>query len=390
MSETINLQAVITAKDNGYTKAMQNAEKASEQLRNTTELTSTSISKASAVGNLAASAIQKAFSAITSSIGSAVSRLDTMNNFPKVMESLGYTSDEATSSINKLSDGINGLPTTLDGIVSSTQTLTASLGDLEKGTDSAIALNDMFLSGGQGAEAASRALTQYNQILAKGKVDQQSWNTLVEVAPAQMQQLAQSLLGASAGQKDLYAAVQAGTISVDEMNEAVIKLDQEGSDSFKSFAEQAQAATGGIGTAWTNIHSAITKGVANVIDAVDKAAQAADLPSISESLNMVKQAINNFFSAATTVASNITSAVAPAFKFLGDNIQTVVTVAGTLVAGITAIKVVNTAKAQIDKFSDALKASKDKISAYSTALKNYGNQSEAVKNAEEQRRKATQ
>ena len=149
MSETINLQAVISVKDSGYTKAMQNAEKASEQLRNTTELTTSSISKASAVGSLAASAIQKAFSAITSSIGSAVSRLDTMNNFPKVMQSLGYTSDEATASINKLSDGINGLPTTLDGIVSSAQTLTASLGDLEKGTSSAIALNDMFLSGGQ-------------------------------------------------------------------------------------------------------------------------------------------------------------------------------------------------------------------------------------------------
>ena len=313
-----------------------------------------------------------------------------MNNFPKVMQSLGYTSDEATASINKLSDGINGLPTTLDGIVSSAQTLTASLGDLEKGTSSAIALNDMFLSGGQGAEAASRALTQYNQILAKGKVDQQSWNTLVEVAPAQMQQLAQSLLGASAGQKDLYEAVQAGKISVDEMNEAVIKLDQEGTESFQSFAEQAQAATGGIGTAWTNIQSAITKGVANVINAVDQAAQAADLPSISESLNMVKQAINQFFSAATTVASNITSAVAPAFKFLGDNIKTVATVAGTLVAGITAIKVVNTAKAQIDKFSDALKTSKERITTYSTALKNYGNQTQAVKNAEEQRRKATQ
>lgn len=389
MSETINLQAIISAKDSGYTKAMQNAEKASEQLRNTTELTTSSISKASAVGSLAASAIQKAFSAITSSIGSAVSRLDTMNNFPKVMQSLGYTSDEATASINKLSDGINGLPTTLDGIVSSAQTLTASLGDLEKGTSSAIALNDMFLSGGQGAEAASRALTQYNQILAKGKVDQQSWNTLVEVAPAQMQQLAQSLLGASAGQKDLYEAVQAGKISVDEMNEAVIKLDQEGTESFQSFAEQAQAATGGIGTAWTNIQSAITKGVANVINAVDQAAQAADLPSISESLNMVKQAINQFFSAATTVASNITSAVAPAFKFLGDNIKTVATVAGTLVAGITAIKVVNTAKSQIDKFSDALKTSKERITTYSTALKNYGNQTQAVKNAEEQRQKAT-
>lgn len=55
MSETINLQAVISVKDSGYTKAMQNAEKASEQLRNTTELTTSSISKASAVGSLAAS-----------------------------------------------------------------------------------------------------------------------------------------------------------------------------------------------------------------------------------------------------------------------------------------------------------------------------------------------
>lgn len=68
MSETINLQAVISAKDSGYTKAMQAAESASEKLRKTTELTSSQISKASAIGNIAAGVITKAFNSITSSI----------------------------------------------------------------------------------------------------------------------------------------------------------------------------------------------------------------------------------------------------------------------------------------------------------------------------------
>nr|DAL53528.1 MAG TPA_asm: tail tape measure [Caudoviricetes sp.] len=390
MSETINLQAVISAKDSGYTKAMQAAENASEKLRKTTELTSSQISKASAIGNIAAGVITKAFNSITSSIGGAVKRLDTMNNFPKVMQSMGYTTGEAEAAMNKLGDSIDGLPTTLDGIVSSAQTLTASLGDLKSGTSTAIALNDMFLSGGQGAEAASRALIQYNQILAKGKVDQQSWNTLVEVAPAQMGQLAQSLLGATAGQKDLYEALKAGTISVEDMNNAVIKLDQEGGEGFSSFAEQARAATGGIGTAWSNIATAVTKGVANVVNAMDTAAKAATGVNIAESLDILKQGINTFFSAVADVAGKITSVIAPVFKFLGDNIDTVTVAVGSLVAGIAGIKAVSFAKAQIQKFSDAINNSKERINNYATALRNYGAQSEAVKNAEEQRRKATQ
>lgn len=390
MSETINLQAVISAKDSGYTKAMQAAESASEKLRKTTELTSSQISKASAIGNIAAGVITKAFNSITSSIGGAVKRLDTMNNFPKVMQSMGYTTGEAEAAMSKLGDSIDGLPTTLDGIVSSAQTLTASLGDLKSGTSTAIALNDMFLSGGQGAEAASRALIQYNQILAKGKVDQQSWNTLIEVAPAQMGQLAQSLLGATAGQKDLYEALKTGTISVEDMNNAVIKLDQEGGDGFSSFAEQARAATGGIGTAWSNIATAVTKGIANVVNAMDTAAKAATGVNIAESLDILKQGINTFFSAAADVAGKITSVIAPVFKFLGDNIDTVTVAVGSLVAGIAGIKAVSFAKAQIQKFSDAINNSKERINNYATALRNYGTQSEAVKNAEEQRRKATQ
>ena len=219
--------------------------------------------------------------AIKSSLDGAISRIDTMNNFPKVMKSLGFSAEQASKSIKTLDKGVRGLPTSLDEIVKNTQLLTASLGDLDKGTETAVALNDLFLAGGQGTEAASRALTQYNQILAKGKVDQQSWNTLVEVAPGQLNQVAKSLLGASANQKDLYAALQEGKISIEDFNNEIIKLDKEGGEGFASFAEQARSATGGIATAIQNMKTAITRGTANIITSIDEGLKDAGFDGIA-------------------------------------------------------------------------------------------------------------
>lgn len=231
--------------------------------------------------------------AIKDSIGSAVSRFDTLQNFPKVMQSLGFSAEESSKSINQLSDGIEGLPTSLDEIVQNTQLLTSSLGDLGKGTESAIALNDMFLAGGQGAEAASRGLQQYNQMLAKGKVDQQSWNTLVEVAPGQLNQVAKSLLGAGANQKQLYSALQDGKISMEDFNNAIIKLDKEGGKGFESFRKQAESATGGIATSFQNIKTAIVKNVANIIGSINDKLEELGIGTIQENLDKVKGFIND-------------------------------------------------------------------------------------------------
>lgn len=362
-----NVTATLSAKDKSFSSTMEKASKAAGNLEEQVEKTSSRVADI-AKGTVAGNVVVKMFNAITSSAGSAIKRLDALNNYPEVMQSLGYSAEDAKSSVDKLSAGIEGLPTTLDDISSSAQMLTASIGDLEKGTDTAVALNDMFLAGGQGAEAASRALTQYNQILAKGKVDQESWNTLVEVAPGQMNQLAQSLLGATANQKDLYAALQEGTVSVDDMNNAVIRLDQEGGEGFSSFAEQAKAATGGIGTAWTNVQSAVTKGVANLISSIDQAAAAADLPTISESLNMLKDGVNAFFGVLSNVASGIVTAVAPAIKFLGDNIENVAVSVGSIVAGITAVKIVNKVTSWIDRCKKTIQDTQPEIKKLNTAV----------------------
>lgn len=223
-----------------------------------------------AAGNLIAKGVSKVAGVVTNSMNSAISRLDTLNNFPKVMTSLGYSADDATKSISTMSDSLDGLPTSLDQMSSDVQKLAASMGNLAEGevnaTSVGLALNDMFLAGGRGTEAASRAMEQFNQMLANGRVDMQSWRSMVNAAPGQMNQLAQSLLGATANQADLYKAMQEGTVTFDQFNSALVTLDKEGGEGFESLYNQAVSATGGIATQLQNISTTLNKVVAAALE----------------------------------------------------------------------------------------------------------------------------
>lgn len=222
-----------------------------------------------AAGNLISKGVQKIGSLISGSMDSAINRLDTLNNFPRVMSSLGYSAEEADRSVSQMDEGLSGLPTTLDSMSSDVQKLAASMGNLADGevnaTSVGLGLNDMFIAGGKGTEAASAAMEQYNQMLARGKVDQQSWNSMVNAAPGQMNQLAESLLGAGKNQADLYKAMQEGTVTFDDFNAAIVKLDKEGGDGFKSLHDQAVAATDGIGTQLQNVQTSWTKIVTDAL-----------------------------------------------------------------------------------------------------------------------------
>lgn len=223
-----------------------------------------------AAGNLISKGISKFVSTISGTMDKAIGRLDTLNNFPKVMQSLGYSSEEANTSVTKISDSLDGLPTSLDAMVADTQKLAASLGNLAKGevnaTTLGLGLNDMLLAGGKGTAEASAAMEQFNQMLANGKVDMQSWRSLVNAAPGQMDQLAKSILGANANQAQLYQAMQKGTVGFDQLNTAIVKLDQQGGKGFASFYDQAVAATGGVATQLENIGNTMNKILAAALE----------------------------------------------------------------------------------------------------------------------------
>lgn len=217
----------------------------------------------------AAAVTTKAMGVISNSIGSAVGRADQMNNFPKVMKNLGYSSQDAAASIKKISNALDGLPTTSSAMTGMVQQLAPLTSNLDEATDIALAFNNAMLAGGASTMEQENALTQYTQMLSAGKVDMQAWRSIQAAMPGQLNQVAEAMLGAGKNSNDLYEAMKNGSISFDDFNKKVMELNQNGFGKYASFAQQAKDATQGIGTAMENVKNRVAKAVQKVIEAVE-------------------------------------------------------------------------------------------------------------------------
>ena len=225
-------------------------------------------SKVGAVAGITSNVFSKVASVVTSSLGSAVDRADQMNNFPKVMKNLGYSATDAAASIKKISDALDGLPTTSSAMTGMVQQLAPLTSNLDEATDIALAFNNAMLAGGASTMEQENALAQYTQMLSAGKVDMQAWRSIQAAMPGQLNQVAEAMLGVGKNSNDLYEAMKNGSISFDDFNKKVIELNQNGFGKYASFAQQAKDATQGIGTAMENVKNRVTKAVQKVIDAV--------------------------------------------------------------------------------------------------------------------------
>ncbi|WP_321389004.1 tape measure protein [uncultured Enterococcus sp.] len=278
----------VVLEDGSVTKGVANL----NQLSGTSEKASLSIGKiATSLGLVKVAS--KAFDVLKSSIGGAVERFDTLQKFPKVMESLGFSTEQSAAASKKLSDGIDGLPTTLQEVVSSTQRMTAITGDLDKSTDATIAMNNAFLASGASTDAASRGMDQYMKIVSTGKVELDSWTTLQETMPLALQKTAEAMgYAGKTAQNDLYAALKNGTVTFDEFQDKLIEL----GTGTGMLADLAKKNSLGIGTSFKNLNSSITKGMANVLTKFDEIVQKLSGKSIAQNIDGLKAIINSFFS----------------------------------------------------------------------------------------------
>lgn len=248
-----------------------------------------------ALANLVASGIQKVTSAITEQFDTAISRVDTLNAYKRTMENLGYSQEDVAKSTESLKKGIEGLPTTLPSVISMQQQYAALSGNIDEATALTLALNDATLAGGQGQEVANGALTQWYQIIAKGKPDAQSWNIINSAMPAQMNQIAESVMGAGKKSQDLFEAWQGGSVTTQQVIDALIRLDSDGGGKLASFQAQAQDASGGMKTSMANIKTAIANGIAGIIEAIGPENIAAALNSIKDGVKQATGVIMEIF-----------------------------------------------------------------------------------------------
>ena len=207
-----------------------------------------------------------------SQIDSAVTRLDALNNFPKVMANLGIGSDEAQASINRMSDALLGLPTTLDAGALAVQRFTSANGNVKASTEMFLALNNAILAGGASTQVQSMALEQLAQAYAKGKPDMMEWRSAMTAMPAQLTQVAKAMgYVTSTGRGDASAlgeALRENEISMNDFMLKIVELNKKGIDGLENFDTQARNATGGVGTSLTNLKTTIARSMADIMNAI--------------------------------------------------------------------------------------------------------------------------
>lgn len=222
-----------------------------------------------ALGNLAAKGISKGFELVSQNMDRASQRIDTMNNYPKVMELFGVSADEASESVKRIDASVQGLPTSLDQAVAGVQDLFTVTGDLSQSEDMFKAINDSAMVFANGStEAVDRFIYGYKQALSAGKVSAQDFNQMNEAIPGLMSKVAESM---GISYKELKDGLSDGSISIDQFNDALHKLDTDGTGSMEALSKSAHTATGGIQTSIANAKTALVRGVANIMKSVDKA-----------------------------------------------------------------------------------------------------------------------
>lgn len=316
MAQEFSVEAVLSAVDKSFSSTMNQALNNVYKLGQSTNNTAGSVRSAGgsmmgtfkgvAAGMGAVQIASKAWDVVKNSMGGAISRFDTLNKYPVVMHALGYSMGDTAKSSKILQKGIDGLPTSLDEITASAQQLGPLTGNATKAAKSAVALNNAFLASGASSADASRGLQQYTQMMSTGKVDLMSWRALMETMPTALRAVAKSFgfTGKSA-EMDLYNALSKGKISVDQLNDAFIKLNG-GSNGFAALAKKNSA---GIGTSFANLKNSVIKNLANMLTYIDQGFKNAGFGSIASTLDSMKNGINAAFTAIGPVVAGATTVI---------------------------------------------------------------------------------
>lgn len=267
------ISILIEAKD-AATRQLQTVSQSIEKLSKTSEESAGSFDRLSAksaamMGAIAGGAqvlVNKGINLITASVSDAISRVDTLNNSNRTFENMGFSAQVTKSMMHELDLSIRGLPTSLNDAVQGVELLTGSTNDIGQSRKIFDALNDGIIGFGGSAAQVNGAVIQLSQAFSNGRVDAQTWNSLIQngMGPA-LNALARQM-GLTIGQfKD---GLSNGTISVAEFQKALIDLDTKGGGGMKSLNKIAHDATDGIGTGMANAKTAVARGIADIIQAI--------------------------------------------------------------------------------------------------------------------------
>ena len=236
-----------------------------------------------------------AFNYVRGQIDSAFGRLDTMTQFNKTITVMTKSTDITKQAFKEVDEAVTGTAYALDSGARAVQNFVTSGMDIKKSTKQLSVWGDAVAFYGDGSTETLNTVTEaIGKMTAKGKIDMEQMNRLTEAGIPALQIFAEAT-GRSTQQ--VMDSMKKGEITAEEFTTAMQKALTKGTKSFAGIEGAAKDAEGVYSTAFANIKTAVTRGIADMISAIDKGLKGAGLGSIGDNLDKLKNGINSAFKA---------------------------------------------------------------------------------------------
>lgn len=292
MAQVGTVEVIATLNTSQYMKGATEIDRANDNIEgsaaNSSKKMNSAFNSVAKVGIAAiATAAVAAGVAIVKNIGGAIDRIDTLVAFPRVLQALGVSSDEAESATEKLAKQLRGLPTALGAGAKGVQGFVTSGLDVDKATRAFLGFNNAMLAASVETGAAQGTMQQLNQALSRGRIDGAEWNSIAANIPTVLQAL-QNETGKSKDElRELFREDPQALV------DNIIRLNEEGGGGLASLDKQARDATGGISTAFANLNNSIQRGMQGIVESIGGGDLEAGQKQISDFISNIGKAFGD-------------------------------------------------------------------------------------------------
>lgn len=305
-SQSYDVVAVLKAYDSGYSKAMKDAAKKADDLaggisnidKSSSTMSDTMKGMIGARGVL--TLMSKAWDMIRDSIGKAVKRIDTMDQFRRVIELMTGDSEAAARAIDKINEAAKGTPYGLDVMSSAVQGLVTAGTELDSAIQYVEGWGNAVAVYSDGTNTSLESVTTaIGKMVSRGKVQMLEMNTLMQNGIPAMEIYAEATGQSTA---DVAEQMGKGGLAADDFMAAMDKAFTEGTEKFPALNNAAKEAGSSWAGTFDNMKAAVTRGVQAIIERIETARAEAGLPTMKDTIAEFGKAVEKVLKKVADIA----------------------------------------------------------------------------------------